>query len=164
MSGSARNRGTSHNTRVQPAETASRRGDRLMPPGAFDGPASRGSASQSGPGGRGSVPNASGHGSPASGSGFEPQAPTASSRRLSQYGGSQQAAPQAMNLPAVDPARDPGNAPRLTDRLRNVDLPPSFYNIDAQVSNKLLLVFACISFSPWTLPLSIFELLNPLSA
>jgi hypothetical protein len=146
---SARRRGVNRGNNArggQPAETSSRRGDRLMPPGAFDGPASRGSASQSGPGGRGFVSNASGHGSPApTGSGFEPQAPTASSRRSSQSGGGQPVAQAAPAFPAGDPARDPAAALRTTDRLKNVDLPPSFYNIDAQVSHSFLQVSTLIS-------------------
>jgi hypothetical protein len=30
----------------------------------------------------------------------------------------------------TDPARDPARQARLTDSLRNVDLPASFYNLD----------------------------------
>ncbi|KAJ9611980.1 Protein argonaute [Cladophialophora chaetospira] len=126
----ARKRGAGRAARgQQPAETASRRGDRLQP-GGFDGPASRGSASQSGPGvaGRGAgstVPSTvSGAGSPGvPAGGFESQAPTASSRRSSQSGG-----PAPAAAPLGDPARD--RPTRFTDGMRNVDLPPSFYNID----------------------------------
>ncbi len=138
MSGAARKRGVGRAARgQQPAETASRRGDRLQP-GGFDGPASRGSATQSGPAasGRGAgstAPSAaSGGGSPAApAGGFEPQAPTASSRRSSQSGGPApaQAVPQL-----GDPARD--RPARYTDGMRNVDLPPSFYNIDQLVSHN----------------------------
>ncbi len=132
----ARKRGAGRAARgQQPAETASRRGDRLQP-GGFDGPASRGSASQSGPGtaGRGTgstAPSAaSGAGSPAAPAGStELQAPTTSSRRSSQSGG-----PPPAAVPLGDPARD--RPSRLTDGMRNVDLPPSFYNIDQLVSHS----------------------------
>ncbi|KAJ9500329.1 Protein argonaute [Exophiala xenobiotica] len=124
MSGPARKRGAGRATRGQPSsETSSRRGDRLQPggfAGGYDGPASRGSASNVG----------SGHGvSPTvPQGGFAPQAPSAGgSRRSSQSGG---APPQPGQLapPQGDPARE--NRPRYTDQLRNVDLPASFYNID----------------------------------
>ena len=140
MSGAARKRGTGRATRGQPpAETSSRRGDRLqVPPGGFDGPASRGSASQSGPGtaGRGAGSNApsaaSGAGSPSvPAGGFEGQLPTASSRRSSQSGGPP-SQPQAA-VPQGDPARD--RQARYTDQMMNVDLPASFYNIDQLVSH-----------------------------
>jgi hypothetical protein len=144
MSGAARKRGADRGagraTRGQtPAETSSRRGgDRLqVPHGGFDGPASRGSASQSGPGTAGRGSNApSGTGSPnVPASGFEGQAPTASSRRSSQSGGqpSQPSQPQAV-VPQGDPARD--RQLRYTDQMKNVDLPPSFYNIDQMVGRS----------------------------
>ncbi|ETI23114.1 hypothetical protein G647_04911 [Cladophialophora carrionii CBS 160.54] len=140
MSNSARKRGAGRATRgQQPAETASRRGDRQQA-GGFDGPASRGSGSQSGPGtaGRGAgstAPSAeSATGSPgAPAGGFEAQAPTSSSHRSSQSGGPEQTQPQAA-APLGDPARD--RPPRFTDQMRNVDLPPSFYNIDQLVSHS----------------------------
>ncbi|KAH0846902.1 hypothetical protein FOPE_12523 [Fonsecaea pedrosoi] len=132
MSGAARKRGAGRATRgQQPAETSSRRGDRLqVPGGGFDGPASRGSASQSGPGsaGRGAASTApsvaSGAGSPSvSQGGPEEQSQP---RRSSQSGG---APPQTQGtVLRGDPAQD--RPSRFTDQMRNVDLPASFYNID----------------------------------
>ena len=122
----------------QPAETASRRGDRLQP-GGFDGPASRGSASQSGPAtGRGAgstAPSAaSGAGSPGvPAGGSEAPPPTASSRRSSQSGGPPPSQAQ-LAAPQGDPARD--RPARYTDSMRNLDLPASFYNIDQLVSHS----------------------------
>ncbi len=127
MSGPARKRGAGRATRGQPSsETSSRRGDRLQPggfAGGYDGPASRGSASNVGSGHGGSPTAPQG--------GFAPQAPSAGSRRSSQSGG----APPQPSQPAAprgDPARE--SQPRYTDQLRNVDLPASFYNIDQLVS------------------------------
>lgn len=37
----------------------------------------------------------------------------------------------------TDPARDPARQARLTDSLRNIDLPPSFYNMDNLVRFSL---------------------------
>ncbi len=127
MSGPARKIGAGRATIGQPSsETSSRRGDRLQPggfAGGYDGPASRGSASNvgSGHGGSPSVPQGA----------FAPQAPSAGSRRSSQSG----VAPPQPSQPAAprgDPARE--SQPRYTDQLRNVDLPASFYNIDQLVS------------------------------
>jgi hypothetical protein len=119
----------------QPAETASRRGDRQ--PGAFDGPASRGSASGPANSGRGAgstAPSAgSGPGSPGAPAGVaESQAPTSTSRRSSQSGGP---VPTQVAAHQGDPARD--RPARFTDQMRNLDLPASFYNIDKLVSQHL---------------------------
>ena len=137
MSAARKRGGTGRATRgQQPAETAGRRGDRLQP-GGFDGPASRGSGSQSGPAapGRGSAPSAPPTGGPGS-PGLQPPAseapaPSTSSRRSSQSGGAPP--PQAqLAAPRGDPARE--RADRYTDGLKNVDLPASFFNIDQLVS------------------------------
>ncbi|OAP56736.1 hypothetical protein AYL99_08848 [Fonsecaea erecta] len=132
MSGAARKRGAGRATRgQQPSETSSRRGDRLqVPGGGFDGPASRGTASQSGPGstGRGAASAASSAASGAGSPSVPQEAPSQgpSSRRSSQSGGQSTRAPQAP--PRTDPARD--KPARYTDQMRNIDLPASFYNID----------------------------------
>jgi hypothetical protein len=133
MSGAARRRGRGRATAGDEdqnlSETSSRRGGpRQAPAGAFDGPASRGSASGTGAsqGRRQSNPPSVTSG-PAAG-GFAPQAGS----RTPSVSGSQTQAP----VPVVrgDPARDLQNQPRFTDQLKNVDLPASFYNIDQLVS------------------------------
>ncbi|RVX69464.1 hypothetical protein B0A52_06528 [Exophiala mesophila] len=128
MSGPSRRRGGGRPPIADelPPESPSRRGDRLHRPSAFDGPASRGPTSASGASHSRGVSNppsmgtgrGSGRGSPAPSqvtSSTQPQAMAAMAQQhQTQQGG--------------DPARDP--PPRLTDSLRNVDLPASFYNID----------------------------------
>ncbi|KAL6245196.1 Protein argonaute [Rhinocladiella similis] len=122
MSGAARKRAAGRATGgTTSSESSSRRGDRLGQggfSGGFDGPASRGSASNVGSG-HGTSPNAPQ-------GGFAPQNPPTASRRSSQSGSG--AAPNLPAAPLGDPARD--RPSRYTDQLRNVDLPPSFYNID----------------------------------
>lgn len=125
MSGAARKRAAGRATGgTTSSESSSRRGDRLGQggfSGGFDGPASRGSASNVGSG-HGTSPNAPQ-------GGFAPQNPPTASRRSSQSGSG--AAPNLPAAPLGDPARD--RPSRYTDQLRNVDLPPSFYNIDQLV-------------------------------
>ncbi|EXJ80239.1 hypothetical protein A1O1_08381 [Capronia coronata CBS 617.96] len=168
MSGAARRRGAGRATRGQASETSSsRRGDRLqVPAGGFDGPASRGSASASGPGSQGrqastapSVGSGRGSPNPPQG-GFAQQGSQPASRRSSQSGGpppqTQPASPTAQHAPVTrgDPARD--HQPRYTDQLRNLDLPASFYNIDQLVSAFLDLK------RPVNMPLLRFNALNSL--
>ena len=140
MSGAARRRG-GRGRKENPSETSSRPslGTPAAPPDGFDGPASRGSASGPGPTGRGrgssNPPSAAG-----SAPGSQPTSP-----RLSQTGfgtmtpseptpqpGSRAGAPPASQGPVRgDPARD--NQPLYTDAMRNIDLPPSFYNFNREV-------------------------------
>ena len=120
------------------SETSARRGGpRQTPAGAFDGPASRGSASGTGTsqGRRTSNPPSvtSGPAQPPAG-GFAPQGGQAGSRRSSVSGG-QSMPGQPIPVVRGDPARDPQNAPRYTDKLKNIDLPASFFNIDQLVSH-----------------------------
>lgn len=65
--------------------------------------------------------------SPGSPSAAQPAAMSASSGSQSPV-----SAPQTGRL--TDPARDPANRPRLTDTVRNVDLPATFYNMNDDVS------------------------------
>ena len=160
MSGAARRRGRGRanagddNT----SQSSSRRGDRLQP-GAFDGPASRGSASGTGTSGarRPSNPPSvgSGRGTPQPPEGgFAPQAGQPGSRRSSVSGAASQPASQAAAQPIQrgDPARD--RPDRTTDALKNVDLPASFFNIDNLVSLLLFHVYFgtfCTCFMPYNL-------------
>ncbi len=142
MSGAARQRGRGRAGGQESVSSPSRRGDRLAPPpvGGHDGPASRGSAS--GPGSHGRGPSSaasvsSGQGSPNPGQGSAaPQPSQAGSRHSTQSGGQGPTSGPAQPTPAIqgDPARD--HPARYTDALRNIDLPPSFYNIDQLVSQK----------------------------
>ncbi len=149
MSGAARRRGRGRATAGDEdnSQSSSRRGDRLQP-GAFDGPASRGSASGTGTSGarRPSNPPSVGSGTPEGG--VAPQAGQAGSRRSSVLGAASQPAPQAAAqvTPRGDPARE--RPDRATDALKNVDLPASFFNIDNLVS---LLLFQ-IDFMSCVLP------------
>ena len=137
MSGAARRRGRGRATAgdENTSQSSSRRGDRLQP-GAFDGPASRGSASGTGASGprRGSNPPSVGSGTQPPEGGFAPQGGQAGSRRSSVSGAASQPASQvaAQVIPRGDPARD--RPDRATDALKNVDLPASFFNIDNLVS------------------------------
>lgn len=130
MSGSARRRGGGRTGGGNEAssESSSRRGAGRQFPAVFDGPASRGSASNTGSGaGRASNPSVgSGRGSPNVPS-AGPLSPPSHSTGQSQT--------SALNQPAsllVDPALE--NPRRPTDSVRNVDLPASFYAIDNLVS------------------------------
>ena len=144
MSGASRKRG-GRGPGDQTSDTSSRRGgplsQTLAPPGAFDGPASRGSASAPGSAGR--------HPSNAPSVTSQPQSPGGSPRPAqggftstsASRGGSRPASivgtpsgpqPGIQQQMRGDPARD--FRPRYTDSLRNVDLPASFYNIDHLVS------------------------------
>lgn len=110
MSSNARNR-------------ANRRGNapargRVAP---FDGPASRGSGSAAGTQSQMSGPASTSRRSSNAGSVAGSQAPAAPTQS------------QAPTPAARDPARE-GPALRATDVIKNVDMPASFYNIDAQVS------------------------------
>ena len=142
MSGAARRRGGRGPT-DDTSDASSRRslGTPAAPPGGFDGPASRGSASGPGSTGRGR-----GQSNPPSTAGSAPGSqPT--SPRITQTGSANLATPQAGSQPGSragappayeapgrgDPAReDP--LPRYTDSMKNIDLPPSFYNVNREVS------------------------------
>ncbi|KAK4934510.1 Protein argonaute [Elasticomyces elasticus] len=130
MSQAPRRRGAGRAARgPASSETSSRRGDRLqVPPGGFDGPASRGSGSASHGRQPSNAPSVTSTSPSAPQSGFPPQTGTAGSPRSSSAG--QTAPPSQAQAPIVqgDPARE--SQPRYTDALRNIDLPPSFYNID----------------------------------
>jgi hypothetical protein len=124
MSHAARQRGRGRATGEQGSDTSSHR--RGLPgaqpsraPGGFDGPASRGSAS--GAASQGRRPS----NPPSAGSGA--RSPTTSQ-------GSFQP-PATVQQPRVtgDPAKDQDKKPKLTDALKNLDLPASFYNIDQTV-------------------------------
>jgi hypothetical protein len=128
MSGAARQRGRGRAGGEDLSDTSSRRGG---PPGArpprapggFDGPASRGSAS--------------GAGSGVSSQGRRPSNPPsvdsgARSPTQSQGAFQPSTVPQQQQVRG-DPARDQQNVPKLTDALKNLDLPASFYNIDQSV-------------------------------
>ena len=143
MSGSARRRGGRGRGRAgQPPDTSSGRGvpsGPAAPPGAFDGPASRGSASgPPGSTGRGgsnvpsvaSVPQSGGESPQPPQGAFTPTPGVQGGGRVASAAG----APQAAQAPRGDPAREVGSAPRYTDQLRNIDLPASFYNFDNIVS------------------------------
>lgn len=140
MSGAARHRGggraaggndTSSETSSRPSRPP-RRGNRQQGPGGFDGPASRGSASNTGSHGH-HASNAPSVGS-SRGSPIAPQGGPISPPSQRQSSGQSQAfsANQPTSGLLVDPARD--NPPRPSDALRNVDLPASFYAIDKLVS------------------------------
>lgn len=128
MSGAARQRGRGRARGEQASDTSSRRGGPPVTqppraPGGFDGPASRGSASGAGSavGSQGRRPS----NPPSVGSG-------ALSPTQSQGSFQPSTVPQQQQVRG-DPARDQQNQPRLTDALRNLDLPASFYNIDQTV-------------------------------
>lgn len=129
MSGAARQRGRGRaGGEDLLSDTSSRRGgppraQSPRAPGGFDGPASRGSASGagSGAGSQGRRPS----NPPSVGSGG--RSPTQS-----------QGSFQPSNVPQQqqvrgDPARDQREIPKLTDALKNLDLPASFYNVDERV-------------------------------
>jgi hypothetical protein len=141
MSGAARRRGGRGPT-DDTSDASSRRsiGTPAAPPGGFDGPASRGSASGPGSTGRGR-----GQSNPASTADSAPGSqPT--SPRISQTGignvappqaesqaGSRAGAPPASQAPIRgDPAREVQAL--YTDSMKNIDLPPSFYNVNREVS------------------------------
>jgi len=132
MSGAAKGRGGQRGRGLgqtsESSDTSSRRGDRLAPPGAFDGPASRGTASGTGGSQRGST---RGSPNPPQG-GFAPQAPSAPSRASSVSAPQSQVAVAPRPVVTGDPARE--RPDRVTDAVRNVDLPASGYNIDNMVS------------------------------
>lgn len=142
MSGAARRRGGRGPT-DETSDTSSRRtlGVPAAPPGGFDGPASRGSAS-----GPGSTGRSRGQSNPPSAAGSAPGSqPT--SPRLSQTGfttmatpqagsqpGSRAGAPLASEAPARgDPALDKEKETSYYDQMKNIDLPPSFYTIRSKV-------------------------------
>jgi hypothetical protein len=137
MSGAARRRGGRGHT-DDTSDPSSRRG--AGPPGGFDGPASRGSASGPGSTGRGrgqsnapstagSAPSSEPTSPPVAQAGFaNVAAPQAGSQP-----GSRAGAPPASQAPTRgDPARE--SQPLYTDSMRNIDLPPSFYNVNREVS------------------------------
>jgi hypothetical protein len=129
MSNPARRRGRGGNVPAQ-SDASSARGGGLAP-GAYDGPASRGGASNN-PSSQGRRP--SNPPSATSGAGSAPGSPS-TSPRLAQPASFAPApgTPSSVGAPApslTDPARDPARQARLTDSLRNVDLPASFYNMD----------------------------------
>jgi len=140
MSGAARRRG-GRGTADDASDASSRRtlGTPAAPPGGFDGPASRGSASGPGSTGRGR-----GQSNPSSAAGSAPGSqPT--SPRLNQTGfatmttpqassqpGSRAGAPPASQVPIRgDPARE--DQPSYYDQMKNIDLPPSLYNVHSKV-------------------------------
>ncbi len=145
MSGAARRRGGRGPTNEM-SDTSSRRGEPqslgtlAAPPGGFDGPASRGSASGP-PGSQGASAVRRGSNTPSQ-PGTAPQSqPTSPRLGQGQFGimsGSQPgsragAPPAAPEPPRRDPALDPGKDAKLTDSLKNVDLPASFYNMNREV-------------------------------
>ncbi|KAK5065214.1 hypothetical protein LTR84_001051 [Exophiala bonariae] len=134
MSGAARRRGVGRagGGNEGSSESSSRRGTGRQFPGGFDGPASRGSASNTGSGaGHASTPSVgSGRGSPN----------VSSTGPLSPPNQSNQPAPFL-----VDPALE--NPRRPTDAVRNVDLPASSYAVDNLVSTISSLQQSSIPFS-----------------
>ena len=137
MSGAARRRGRGR-ARGDRSEISDGSERLTVPAGGFDGPASRGSGSGTATSGR-AASVTSGHASPQRPStGVAAQAGGAGSRRSSTSGAPSQppsqAAPQSM--PRHDPALDPSRVPRLTDPLKNVDLPASFFNLNQPVSTS----------------------------
>ena len=126
MSGAARQRGRGRAGGEETSDTSSRRGgppgaQPSRAPGGFDGPASRGSASASGVGSQGRRPS----NPPSVGSGG--RSPTQS------QGSFQPPATVQQQRVTGDLARDLDKQPKLTDALKNLDLPASFYNIDQTV-------------------------------
>lgn len=143
MSNAARQRGRGRAAAgEQSSDTSSLR--RALPgaqppraPGGFDGPASRGSASGAGSQGRRpSNPGSVGGG---------PRSPSLSQASFQP--------PATVQQPRVtgDPAKDQNDKPKLTDALKNLDLPASFYNIDRSVRFTPLIAFQ----------LSIFNFVHP---
>ncbi len=135
MSGAARRRGGRGHT-DDSSDPSSRRGvgTPAAPPGGFDGPASRGSASRgrgqsNAPSTAGSAPISEPTSPPVAQTGFANVAtPQAGSQP-----GSRAGAPPASQVPIHgDPARE--SQPLYTDSMRNIDLPPSFYNVNREVS------------------------------
>ena len=174
MSGTARRRGRGATANDNLSETSSRPtlGAPSAPPGGFDGPGSRGSASGPASTGRGrgsNVPSTTGS-APGSAPGSQPTSP-----RLSQTGfgtippsqtssqpGSRAGVPPPSQAPILsDPARDPvHNRPELrTDGMKNVDLPPSFYQLNRQVRELDSRTVACfLCFNSSSLPLASLQL------
>jgi hypothetical protein len=129
MSNPARRRGRGGNPPTQSDTSSTRRGG--LVPASYDGPASRGGGS-SNPGSGGQRPSNPPSAGSAVGSaaGSPPPSP-----RLAHAGSFAPISPPASSAGApptllTDPARDPAREARLTDSLRNVDLPASFYNMD----------------------------------
>jgi hypothetical protein len=171
MSGAARRRG-GRGPNDDTSEASSRRslGTPTAPPGGFDGPASRGSASGPASAGRGRGSN------PPSAAGSAPSSqPT--SPRLSQTGfgtmttsqagsqpGSRAGAPPASQGPMRgDPARDQQSS--YFDQMKNVDLPPSFYNFDERVRDLCLLtaeLFLLLHYSFTSFRAFVSQSMNPL--
>lgn len=139
MSGAARRRGGRGPT-DDTSDASSRRsiGTPAAPPGGFDGPASRGSASGPGSTGRGrgqSNPTSTADSTP----GSQPTSPRISQTGIappqaeSQPGSRTGAPPPASQAPIRgDPAREVQAL--YTDSMKNIDLPPSFYNVNREVS------------------------------
>ena len=133
MSNPARRRGRGGNTQP-PSETSSARGGGLAP---YDGPASRGGGSNVSSSGR--PPSMPPSATSAAGS---PPASPSTSPRAAQPGtfAPASSSPSSAGRPVpllTDPARDPARQARLTDTVRNVDLPASLYNLDNLVCCSL---------------------------
>lgn len=157
MSNPARRRGRGGNTQPQPETSSTRSG--AVAPGAYDGPASHGGASSNPSSGGRPPSNAPSATSPPSSAGRFPSNPPSAtfpagsaaaspgtSPRAAQQGSFAPASgPQSPGgepaTPLTDPARDPARQARLTDSLRNVDLPASFYNMDNLVRCLVEILF-----------------------
>lgn len=127
MSNPAKRRGRGGG-RGQPGSNASAPGS----PAAYDGPASQGGGASSNPSLGGQRPSAQPSAvSPAGSAAGSPPASPRPSQAQSQGALSTAASPQGTLMrPLADPALDPSRQTRLTDLVRNVDLPASLYNID----------------------------------
>jgi hypothetical protein len=155
MSNPARRRGRGGNPQQQSDTTPSARGG--LAPGAYDGPASRGGASSQ-PSSGGQHP--SNPPSVISGGGSQSGSPVVSPRLAQAASFAPAPAPPSSAggtaIPLTDPARDPARQARLTDSLRNVDLPASFYNMDNLVCCSL----EVLVLSSRTIILPVFTLLH----
>jgi hypothetical protein len=143
MSNPARRRGRGGQAQPQ-SETSSSRGG--VAPAALDGPASRGGTSNPSSGGR----RPSNPLSPGSAAGSAPGSP-ATSPRAAQPGSfspASNAPSSAGAAPLTDPARDPARQVRLTDSVRNVDLPASLYNLDNLVRCRMEVLALSSQISP----------------
>lgn len=129
MSNPARRRGRGGNAPPQSDSSGTRGGG--LAPGAYDGPASRGGAS-SNPSSAGRRPSnpPSATSVPESQPRSPPSSPPLAQGETFAPASSSPSSAGAAAAPLTDPARDPARRARLTDALRNVDLPASFYNMD----------------------------------
>ena len=142
MSGAARQRGRGRAGGEDQSNNASRRGgppgaQPPRAPGAFDGPSSQGSTSAGSHGRQlSNAPTLSNPPTP----GNVVRSPVQRSPIQSPTGFQPSTVPQQQQVKG-DPARDQDKVPKLTDALKNLDLPASFYNINESVCPQISSLF-----------------------